>query len=1257
MRIPQLLRLASACLVVLAAVVSRPAGADVGLGRHKKVYAVPVPGKMTLDGWLDDWDLSGQIFMYVVSETSEMQSARFAMMYDAEALYLSGRVKDPTPMMNRHDPDVDPDKAWDADVCQIFMSLDPTLGYPINKSSFNKDEDDRMCTLILWHYTDRQEANAVALKAMGFSKPLRPDLSANGVLPRDSFQAKYAQDADGRGYTFEYRLPWATLGTKNIPKAGDMLGGSVCFFWGTPDGLKTGGGSAWCYDVMAGPGFVYQTSSVWGKILFSEKGNLPKDLVEEGLPPEPPMPLTFEYDLPEDGEVSIVLSDAAGMVVRTLVAQGARTAGHAIERWDGLDNAGKPLAAGTYTWKGLCHQPVRTKFILSAHNSGQPPYKTDDNTGGWGGDHGCATTACAVDGGMLLAWNACESGWGIIRTDLKGKKLWGSRHCATHMAVDGERLYAAGDLGFDQHAGVKVFDLKDSRPLNFGNQSPVLAPPEGGDAKTDEITGLAYHDGTVYASFAARNLIALYDARAGTPKGTWNVPAPGRLAVRPDGSLAVVSAGTVVAVADGKVVPLAADHLDAPTGIAVGPDGTLYVANAGKLQNISVFTANGEYQRSIGKAGGRARVGRYERDGMLEPGGIALDQAGNLWVAETLDAPKRQSVWNAQTGALVNEFFGASSYFGWAWIDPRHPDELYCHNVLWKINLDTGACVPHSTIWRPTAENMIGQPNPGGYAGHFRVMTASNGRQYGWGMIDYSPMLFIRDGDIFKPFAGTIRVAFGPYGGGMPYPAMKDVYEATKAGAYLWQDANHDQAVQAEELAVSPAGRGETTFNWLDPELNAWCDAGWIYKPVRFEADGRPVYDFSQKTDIPWKGTNANATSLWLDDQDDSVYTLAADATPGLARWTRDNRLIWGYGGILNWHSALSRPMVTPGKLWGLTMPLGVAGDFTGVACYFGPYHIFTRDGIYVAMVMRDGRTGGMGPDITASEVVTGQLVKPDGMNRYFLLAGDQDGRVTEILGLDTVKRLPGGAYEMTAADAALAAEGLAEYERAKAKGQRLDIVRGLPALGTSKAVGKHLDDKRSFSARAAYDAENLYLAFEVNSPSELVNEIADPTLLFKGGNCLDIQLAADPAADARRTKPAAGDLRVLVTRQGGKPFAVVYRPKVKGFSGQPTVLKSPTGEETFDAIEVADWVGLDYRKTGAGFTATVSLPLARLGWTPKPGDTVKLDLGCLFGNPTGSIVASRAYWQNNSFSANVTNDIPTESRLEPAEWGTASVE
>jgi hypothetical protein len=184
-----------------------------------------------------------------------------------------------------------------------------------------------------------------------------------------------------------------------------------------------------------------------------------------------------------------------------------------------------------------------------------------------------------------------------------------------------------------------------------------------------------------------------------------------------------------------------------------------------------------------------------------------------------------------------------------------------------------------------------------------------------------------------------------------------------------------------------------------------------------------------------------------------------------------------------------------------------------------------------------------------------------------------------------------------------------------------------------------------------------------VTAPHELINVAADPKLVFKGGNCLDIQLAADPAADPKRKTPAPGDVRLLVTRQAtadGKaiqPLAVVYRPQVKGFQGQPIVLTSPTGKESFDEIRVVDSVGLEYRKTSDGFRAVVAIPLDLLGLTLNKGQSLKMDLGYLYGNATGSQVAARSYWTNHSFSANVTNDIPSESRLEPAEWCQATVE
>ncbi|MEI6520246.1 MAG: FlgD immunoglobulin-like domain containing protein [bacterium] len=1241
-------------LLLLAVIVS----ADNGRGLHKKAYAVPVPAgkKVKIDGKLNDWDLSGQIHSYVVSETADTQGARFAMMYDKDALYLSGVVADTSPMMNRNDPKVNGNKGWDADACQFRMILDPAQGYPVNQSTWNAVDNDQMAHLILWYYTDRKEPCLQLHKGMTY-KPIT-GTEPFGVLPHDKFQAAYLLNKNGREYTFEYRIPWKSLETKNIPEAGDLVAGTVQFNWGTADGLKTAGGSAWCYDVMSGPGFTFQSSGCWGKIIFSKTGNLPKDLVEDGLPPEKPLPLKFEYNIPEDSQVSVQLFNEKNEMVRTIVAQGDRRAGKMIDRWDGLDEVGKPLPAGTYQWKGLYHQPITTKFLFSAHNSGQPPYPTDDNKGGWGGDHGTPTTSCALPDGMLLAWNSCELGWGIIRTDLNGKKQWGSKHCSRYLATDGKRFFGSGDEGFEQHAGVAVYDAADSRPLNFGNGKPIADLPTGGDDKTNSVTGIAYIDGKLYVAISARNMIAVNDAVMGTLKETINVNNPGALAVAKDGSLLIVSDETILRLKDGKTDTFIKEKIDKPFAVTTDAEGNIYISNRGSLQNISVFSADGKYLRSIGKTGGRPAKGKYEKDGMLEPGGLSVDAKANIWVAETLDSPKRFSVWNSKDGSLANEFFGGSAYFGWLWMDPKHPDEIYCHNTVWKVDWTKNTCYPTSTMWRSTKPNMIGAVAADGYAGHVRVMTAKNGKQFAWGMRDYSNMLYMRSGDVFKPISGVIRVAFGTFGGGMPYPAMKDIYEKTKAGAFLWQDANDDQEIQPEELVVSPSGRGETAFNWIDADLNAWCDAGWIYKPAKITDDGRPIYDFSQKTDIPFKGSNANATSLWLDDKDDTVYTLNPGSNPGLAHWTRDGKMLWGYPNILPWPSSLNLPMVTPGKLHGLTMPLCVAGDFTGAVTYYNPYHILTRDGLYVAMITRDGRDGkGLGPDVIATESVQGQLVKPEGMNRYFLLAGAQDGRVTEIFGLDTVKRLPGGTYIHTEEDVKQTMQAQLEYQKALSNTKKLEIVRGLKSLDSASSVEKFVDATRSFSVKAAYDEKNLYVSYDVSSQFALINAEPDLRVIFKSGNLLDIQMATDPTADAKRKTPAPGDLRILISRQAGKTIAVIYRPKIKGFTGTPVVLSSPTGKESFDAIDISDKINLNYKPKNGGFEAFVTIPLETIGWAPQPSTQVKIDFGYIFGNATGTQASLRAYWTNNSPTSNILKDVPSECKLEPAEWGDARVE
>ena len=1249
-------------VIILCLIGSVAFSQEGGRGRNKQLYAVPVSGQPVIDGKLDDWDLSGQIDIYVTQETAEMQSAKVALMYDAEAIYISGIVRDPSPMMNRHDPKVNADRAWDADAFQLRLALDPKLGYPINESSMeNVKPNDQLCHLLLFNYTERNEACLQLAYGMTYSPPAAG--YPQGVVPGDKFQGTYKKSDDGRGYTFEYRIPWQTLEAKNPPKAGDLCAAAIQIQWGAADGLSSTGGG-WAMDLMSSPGFSFQSTACWGKVIFSEKGSLPKELVRQDLPPEKPLPLTFEYDLPKDGDVSIALVNDQGQMVHHVIAQAARKAGRVIEKWDGLDDFGKPLPAGTYSWKGIYHDKITTKYLMGVHNSGSPSYATPDGTGAWGADHGRPSTVCAAGEHMLLAWDGGEAGWSILRTDLAGKKQWGIKPGALFLASDGKaRLYGSGGGGFIEGSGVSCYSLVDGRPLNFATGQPKLSAPDNGDLKAAEntVTGLALaQDGSLYVSYGKRNLVARYDLSDGKLVQKFNVPVPGAMIATSQDALAVLSEGKVLTLTkSGEVSTLIDTHLDSPISLARDSSGNLYVANRGALQNVSVFDGHGKYTRSIGKPGGRPRVGAYDKSGILEPGGIAISQDGKLWIAETLDSPKRISVWNALAGELLQEFFGAGQYATFISMDPKHEDEAYCHQTIWSIDLDKGTWYPKSTMWRATGPNTIEAALQS-----VRVITAANGHQFAWGIHNYGRVLYMRVGDTFKPIASGILDNKGnAYIAWPPYPIFEDAKFNSESGSYngwFWQDSNDDQMIQETELTKSPTpGHGFGGFHWVDAELNLWDSRGYVYRPVKLEADGRPVYDFNKPEK---RETNAAApmSELWIDDSDKSIYSINNDGDAGLSHTSADGKTLWQFNVTGSWRAILNKAITKPGQVWGPTSPLGVAGDVTGVATYFGLFDLFTRDGIYLTKLFKDVRLGETGPEVINAEAFAGQLIRTEKSGRYLLLGGDTDGRITELFGLDSVKRF-GGTYTLSSTDVQSVQSAQDEYARNKTRLQKLTIVRGLPAINTAPGVTRTVDADRAFTARLAYDAENLYLKWDVTSPAELVNAQADPKIIFKGGNLIDLQLATDASADPARKTPLNGDIRVLISRRAdGKPIAVIYRPHVKGSQSEPIVLNSPTGKESFDSIETLDETSglkMDYQKIGGGFVATVTLPLRKLPCLPVAQSTLKCDVGYLFGNVGGTACGQRAYLFNNSPTSGIIGDIPNESRLEPSEWGTVSVE
>src|SRR5690242_8128784 len=124
---PVRILLLTCLLASLATPLAHGYAAILNKDDHKEIRIVPAPGKVTIDGDLKDWDLSGAILMYLDEGSKNVYSVRGAMMYDRDALYIGGHVKDPTPMVNHYSFADDPGLCWDADAVQIRFVSDPKI--------------------------------------------------------------------------------------------------------------------------------------------------------------------------------------------------------------------------------------------------------------------------------------------------------------------------------------------------------------------------------------------------------------------------------------------------------------------------------------------------------------------------------------------------------------------------------------------------------------------------------------------------------------------------------------------------------------------------------------------------------------------------------------------------------------------------------------------------------------------------------------------------------------------------------------------------------------------------------------------------------------------------------------------------------------------------------------------------------------------------------------------------------------------------
>jgi len=1277
--------------------------------RTDKVFVVLAPRAVTLDGDLKEWDLSGATESIYQPALAPRYTVRLAFMHDRDAFYIGAHFVDDSPLLNRHDPHVETNLGWAGDCLQVRLSSDAALGYPLKASEFDKDtplaKSERIVHLTMWFYTDRQEPVLQIQYGMDYHGTKLLTGKAAGVAFRK----------EGDGYNVEARVPWALLNAQtNPPKAGDTIALVAQPLWGDAEGLKH---AVSFTDIVSGPGFPFQNAAVWGRGELLAKGNLAPS--QRPLAPgqiSEPLQLALPSPDVQATSLSAALFTANGELVRTLPSRSLTTRDSALPiRWDGLDDDGKPLPPGAYSVKFLTHRSIGQKYVTALHNAGNPPWRTDNGRGAWGGDHGPPVAAASDGERVYLGWGFSEAGKSVIAVDPLlplsngqsgrrsvgvaeriGRKFWGVESVlevgiiTQALASDGERVFVAqdgrryGDKKSDDpnFAAVVLWDAKTGRAVNFPFNKRALilsewkTPAEGPKKGAMNLRGIAVSGERLYATLFQDDKVVAYNWRTGEKLREFAVPSPFGIAVEGSGRVLVTSEKKLLRlVPHSGAMQTLAQGFDEPRGVAVR-DGKVFVIDASAVNQVKIFDAGGKYIRAIGKAGGRRAVGKYDPNGLFNPLGVTVDGRGQIWVAESDDSPRRISVWR-QDGRLLGDLLGPGAYAVEGRAALHHPSWIVTHNTLFDVDYQTGKSRTIATLVR----SQPGQFSVDGNMGRSLRFAHANGRTYLiWpGGIS---MIYRLDGDfVARPVAaigGLKDVAL--YGITREMLPAKERDEAWKnRGNYsmTWTDRNADTKISPDEIALAKVHLQDFYWGaWTDENLTIWSAAngsGHVWRvPVKaWLPNGVPVYPAPDEIKPYFMGPNQQLHSAMPAHDGQGVYLLeqrggsiqsGGGEWNAISRYGRDGRRLWSYR--KTWTGfALAAPLFQPGYVIGAMKfiggaKLGSGVELLGVNGYFGQFNLLTGDGLWLTALSKDNRYG---PQADANTVwpenFSGHFYRHRDNGKCYLIAGDTDTRVWEITGLDTIKTAQ-APVTLSEADVARAREALGQRS-GPAAGATLTLRRLTPKIDGDLTewtlpAAPQIDAGAGRTAKIAlaYDEKNIYAAFEVQDDSPFKNSGTDAALLFKTGDVAEVFIGAAGA----RTTPQAGDTRFVFALLNGEPGAVLLQPLAgAGQQKAPRLFGSPTGAENFERVLQLKDAQVVVTRTAGSYRLEASVPLNSIPLALQAGQALRADAGVIFSDPGGSRNALRADVFNKDTS--ITNDIPSEARLQPGNWGTVRAE
>ncbi|MEX0668863.1 MAG: hypothetical protein WD060_00190 [Pirellulales bacterium] len=221
-----------------AAAMKRDEVRHFGPARNAAITVYRAPAGMAIDGRLGEWtDRPG----FSGTRDGTAACAEWAdgrMMYDEKFLYIAAHVGDPLPLRSIIDPEIDGAWGWRGGSVQVRVSTDRQMGWPArgNGSSYymqrlitpSPEDEERarnpgLAHLTMWFHAPTQTPCLTINDGMQF---------ANSITNPTGFVGAFIPDADGKGYTMEYAIPWSLLGCgDDPPQRGDVLAAVWQVIW------------------------------------------------------------------------------------------------------------------------------------------------------------------------------------------------------------------------------------------------------------------------------------------------------------------------------------------------------------------------------------------------------------------------------------------------------------------------------------------------------------------------------------------------------------------------------------------------------------------------------------------------------------------------------------------------------------------------------------------------------------------------------------------------------------------------------------------------------------------------------------------------------------------------------------------------------------------------------------------------------------------------------------------------------------------